>query len=229
MVGKYEHEHEYGRGPARVSARGRRDRSDPAWRAVERAQRGRLVLDVTAADLDAAEAALGPFHPTAAFFREAWYEARRAWDRLRAELGGAKLDAALEEPPRTVLALGPGAEEYTATDDGRWPMPTSGRRAPVLLVLVSGRTYQVMRTVGTPLAPIIWRLVHLRPSEQRERVCPRPRAGPEDGPYHACRLGDGSTQCDCAEWVYRVADVDHPGPAPTYCKHLDALAALGWL
>src|SRR5437764_12810942 len=83
-----------------------RDASDPARRAVELAQRGRMILDVSAADLEAAEAACGPFHPTAWHFRNALNEARRSWDRLRAEFGGAALEAALSEPPLTVLMLG---------------------------------------------------------------------------------------------------------------------------
>src|SRR3954447_12516224 len=83
-----------------------RDPSDPARRVVEVVQRGRMILDVSAADLEAAEAALGPFHPTAWHFRGALDEARRSWDRLRAELGGAALDAALAEPPLTYMRLG---------------------------------------------------------------------------------------------------------------------------
>src|SRR5438067_1314731 len=83
-----------------------RDESDPARQAVELAQRGRMILDVSAADLEAAEAAYGPFHPTAWHFRNALNEARRSWDRLRAQYGGAALEAALNEPPLTFLALG---------------------------------------------------------------------------------------------------------------------------
>ncbi len=49
-----------------------RDPSDPARQAVELVQRGRMILDVAAADLEAAEAALGPFHPTAWHFRAPW-------------------------------------------------------------------------------------------------------------------------------------------------------------
>src|SRR5215217_88848 len=125
-----------------------RDPSDPARRAVELAQRGRMILDVSAADLEAAEAALGPFHPTSWHFRNALHEARRSWDRLRAEFGGSALDAALCQPPLAVLTLG----------DAR-------------------------------------------------------------------RLSDGSTQCDCAEWTYQIAGNDPHAP----CKHLAALAELGWI
>jgi hypothetical protein len=186
-----------------------RDASDPARRAVELAQRGRMILDVSAADLEAAEAACGPFHPTAWHFRNALNEARRSWDRLRAEFGGAALEAAMAEPPLTVLVLGGDAEpDPRPARAERCP----GRPAPVVLVPIGGRTYRVQRVEGTALAPIQWRLTRLHPPL-------------EDGPYFACRLHDGSTQCDCAEWTYQVAGTD--GHAP--CKHLAALVALGWI
>ena len=169
-----------------------RDSSDPARQAVEVAQRGRMILDVSAADLEAAEAVHGPFHPTAWHFRNALAEARRSWDRLRAELGGATLDAALAELPLTYLMLG-GA-------------------TPVVLVPIAGQTYRAHRVAGTPLAPVQWRLTRLRPPL-------------EDGPYYACRLKDGSTQCDCAEWTYKAPEADRN----PLCKHLAALDALGWL
>src|SRR3954447_14002145 len=175
-----------------------RDPSDPARRVVEVVQRGRMILDVSAADLEAAEAAYGPFHPTAWHFRNALNEARRSWDRLRAEFGGPALEAALNEPPLTLLILGAGAEP--------------GRTAPVTLIPIGGRTYRVERVEGTPLAPIQWRLTRLSPPL-------------DDGPYYACRLHDGSTQCDCAEWTYQIADID----PRALCKHLAALAALGWI
>jgi hypothetical protein len=183
--------------PARPSRPLRqRDPSDPSRRAVELVQRGRLILDVAAADLEAAEAHLGPFHPTTWHFRHALAEAHRSWNRLRAELGGKALDAALHEPPLTVLTLG--------DDAPHGPL--------AILIPIAGRTYRVERVAGTPLAPVLWRLTRLNPPL-------------DDGPYYAGRLHDGSTQCDCAEWTYQIAD--HPSPA--LCKHLAALAALGWL
>ena len=83
-----------------------RDESDPERRAVELAQRGRIILDVSIADLEAAEAVHGAFHPIAWHFRNACNEARRSWERLRAELGTRALKAALERPPLVILPLG---------------------------------------------------------------------------------------------------------------------------
>ncbi len=173
-----------------------RDPTDPARRAVELAQRGRMILDVAVADLEAAENALGPAHPTAWHFRQALADARRSWDRLRARYGGAALEAALGEPPITVLTLG--------GEDGVLPR--------FVLIPIVGRTYCAEHVEGTTLAPVQWRLTRLAPPL-------------EHGPYYACRLRDGSMQCDCAEWLYRE---DAP-TAPDPCKHLAALAALGWI
>lgn len=190
-----------------------RDPSDPHWQVVELAQRGRIILDVTAADLEAAEAAHGPFHPTAWHFRNAWYEARKSWERLRADFGGATLEGALAEPPLTVMALGPSARDYGPDQEGRWPLPRPAPGAPVLVFLIRGQTYSALRVAGTPLAPLLWRLLRLHPHH-------------EDGPYFAGRLLDQSTQCDCAEWTYQIAG---NAPPETHCKHLAALATLGWL
>jgi len=200
--------------PAAVRPVRDRDPSDPVWRAVELAQRARMVLDVSAADLEAAEAACGPFDPTAWHFRNAWYEAQRSWDRLRAELGGATLKAALEEPPLTVLALGPGADGFVPDRDGRWPLPDTTPATPVLLIPIAGQTYRAHRVVGTALAPLLWRLTRLHPPL-------------DDGPYYACRLRNAATRCDCAEWTYKIAETDRAPHA--LCKHLAALDALGWL
>jgi hypothetical protein len=175
-----------------------RDHSDPYRRAVELAQRGRLILDVSSADLEAAEAAFGPFHPTTWHFRNSLNEARRSWERLRAEFGTKALEAALNEPPLTVLTLGEPANGVPR----------------VILVLIAGQTYRTHQVAGTELAPIQWRLTRLHPPL-------------DHGPYYVCRLADGSTQCDCAEWTYRIAETDQG--RKTYCKHMAALAALGWI
>src|SRR5437763_1098578 len=105
-----------------VSVRGRRPARSRTWPSVRevcllglgvaRPQRGRVTVGVTAADREAAEAAYGPCRATAWHFRNAWYEARKSWDRRRAEIGGATLDAALAEPPLLGLALGPGAGTF---------------------------------------------------------------------------------------------------------------------
>jgi hypothetical protein len=133
----------------------RREPSDPAFKAVELAQRGRMILDVAAADLEAAETTLGPFHPTSWHFREALAEARRSWDRLRAEFGGAALAAALEEPPLAVLTLRVGAPGLPA----------------VTLIPIGGSTYRAERVAGTELAPVLWRLTRCPPAT-RARITP---------------------------------------------------------
>ncbi len=179
-----------------------RDESDPQRRAAELAQRGRMILDVSAADLEAAEAALGAFHPTTWHFRNALNEARWSWERLRAELGTRTLEAALKQPPLVVLKIGEDPAHSTQN------APT------VVLIAIAGQTYCTARVAGTELAPVQWRLTRLHPPL-------------EDGPYYVCRLADGATQCDCAEWIYQIAENGDSRKA--HCKHLAALAALGWI
>jgi hypothetical protein len=162
-------------------------------RGTELIQRGRMIVDVAAADLAAAEARLGPFDETTWHFRRAHDEARRAWDRLRAEFGTRTLEAALARPPLAVLHVGDPA------------------RPAAVFLPIGGKTYRVERMPDTPPAPRLYRLTRLPDHE--------------DGPYYACRLRDGSTQCDCAEWTYQVADIPDAPP----CKHLAALLALGWV
>jgi hypothetical protein len=164
-------------------------------------QRARLTLDVASADLQASEEYLGAFHPTSWYFRNALNEARLAWERLRAEVGTKRMDAALKEPPITVLTLG-------SVDNEESPEPST----TIILIPISGQSYRVQRVVGTEDAPVQWRLTRLHPPL-------------EDGPYFACRLADGSTQCDCADWTYQEAPSGRTSP----CKHLRALAALGWI
>jgi hypothetical protein len=175
-----------------------RDESDPDHRAMELVQRGRLILDVSAADLEAAEATFRAFHSTTWYFRNSLNEAQRSWERLRVELGTKVVEAALEEPPLTTLAL----------DES-----TNGQ-SNVVLILIGGQTYRPQQVAGTELAPVQWRLTRLHPPL-------------ENGPYYICRLADGSTQCDCADWTYQIAGTDKIRTAR--CKHLVALTALGWI
>jgi hypothetical protein len=175
-----------------------RDETDPDRCAAELVQRGRLILDVSVADLEAAEAKFGAFHHTTWHFRNALAEAQRSWDRLGAELGAPALEAALKLPPLTTLTLGEMAKGV----------------APVVLILIAGQTYRSQRVQGTELAPIQWRLTRLNPPL-------------ENGPYYACRLASGSTQCDCADWTYQIAESENA--RRKHCKHLQALATLGWI
>ncbi len=175
-----------------------RDESDPIRRAVELVQRGRMIVDVAAVDLEAAEAAFGPFHPTTWHFRNALNEARRSWERVRAELGTKTIEAALREPPLIVLTLGRRAHSSPS----------------VVLVSITGQTYRTEQVVGTDAAPTQWRLTRLL-------------APLDHGPDYLCRLADGSTQCDCADWIYQIAE--NVNGRKTQCKHLAALSALGWI
>jgi hypothetical protein len=96
----------------------------------------------------------------------------------------------------------------------------------VVLIPIAGRTYRALRVAGTALAPAIWCLTRLNPAADRPRDGHDHDHDHDGGRYYACHLRDGSTQCDCAEWTYRVADNGHP---PSLCKHLAALVALGWI
>jgi hypothetical protein len=175
-----------------------RDETDPDRCAAELIQRGRLILDVSVADLEAAEARFGAFHHTTWHFRNALGEAQRSWERLRSELGAQAVEAALNLPPLTTLTLGESA---------------SGP-APVVLILITGQTYRCQRVQGTELAPTQWRLTRLNPPL-------------ENGPYYVCRLAGGSTQCDCADWTYQIAETANA--RKSHCKHLRSLSALGWI
>ena len=84
----------------------------------------------------------------------------------------------------------------------------------VVVILIGGRTYRPERVTGTELAPVQWRLTRLRPPL-------------ENGPYYICRLADGSTQCDCANWTYQIAETEKI--RTSLCKHVEALHGLGWI
>jgi hypothetical protein len=181
---------------AKVYSSGECNRSNRDRSRTELAQRGRLMLDVAMADLEAAQRAFGPSHSTTWYFHTALDETRRSWERLRLELGTAFLETALRQLPLVVLGL----------------RAHQGCERDVELILISGQTYCSQAVGGTVLAPVQWRLTRLNP----------PLA---HGPYYVCRLADGSTQCDCANWTYRVAETEHSGA--TNCKHVEALIALG--
>ncbi len=182
-----------GSGPA--VARGREPGILADASAVERAQRGRLIVEVAAADLEYAEEHLGAFHPTTEHFRRSHAESLRGWERLRAELGSVALEWTIQQPPRAAIAIG-------------------ADHAPIVLILIDGQAYRAERVAGPELAPLQWRLDRLRPAL-------------DFGPYYACRLADGSLQCDCAGWYYRDDEPD-PIPEPA-CKHLAGLRSLGWI
>jgi hypothetical protein len=162
-------------------------------------QRSRMILDVAIADLEVAQSILGPFHPTTGHFRMALHEARWSWNRLCGRLSEHDLRQALAGPPATTLTL---------------QAIIGAQMRRVVLVPIGGQTYRAQRVRGTSLAPVQWRLTRLNPPL-------------ENGPYFACRLQDGSTQCDCADWTYNFANPSRPGR--TACKHLAALGALGWI
>jgi hypothetical protein len=157
-----------------------------------------MILDVSMADLEVAENRFGPFHSTTWHFRNALGEAQHTWALLQAELGSKFIETALNQPPLTVLTLGESNSD-----------PKS-----VKLVLIAGQTYRYQAVPGTDLAPMQWRLTRLNSPLVH-------------GPYYICQLADGSTQCDCAEWTYRIAETGNT--RRNQCKHIGALAALGWI
>jgi hypothetical protein len=158
-----------------------------------------MILDVAEADLEASVASLGHFHPTTTHFRANRDEATKAWDRLRVEFGLKTLEAALTQPPLAYLEVRVG---------------TPARLT--YFIPIDGQTYHAERVAGTPLAPTQWRLHRIKPAL-------------EYGPYYVCRLQQGLTQCDCAEWTYRVAEPMQAQAPPQPCKHVSALWTLGWL
>lgn len=136
-----------GAGPAVARGRSGEPRpvvlADPS--AVERAQRGRLIVEVAAADLEFSEEKLGAFHPTTEHFRRAHAESLRGWERLRAEMGTVALDWTIQQPPRAAIAIG-------------------SDHAPVVLILIDGQAYRAEKVAGTELAPLLWKLDRLRPA-----------------------------------------------------------------
>ncbi len=184
--------------------------TDTHRRRVALVQRGRMILDVTATDLQVATEVLGPFDPSTWHFRHALAEASQAWDRLEATLGSRALREALLDRPSTILRLDPSNSARRADLENR---------EPLLTIIIGGRTYAVQNVAGSPLAPVIWRLRRLPDHE--------------DGPYYVCRLSDGEYQCDCAAWWFReevnVPESSTPTMPNSSCKHISSLRDLGWI
>src|SRR5262249_22701103 len=126
-----------------------RDESDPERRAVELAQRGRIILDVSIADLEAAEAVHGAFHPIAWPCRSAGSEPGRGGRRPRPVPGRSPGGAAPRRPPLVIMPLG---EDRTGRALTR-----------AILIVIAGRTYCLQRVSGTELAPVQWRLTRPHP------------------------------------------------------------------
>ncbi len=131
------------------------DRARPPWSSntqpsrgpvtrhmVELVQRGRIIMDLAQVRLDEGEASEGPFAPETWQRRQVMAEARRSWERLRAELGTRQLEHALQEPPVATLTI----------------QATQGKGS-AQFVLVGGKTYRLEAVEGTPSAPRQWRLV----------------------------------------------------------------------
>ena len=139
------------------------------------AQRGRMILDVSRADLEEAEARLGPFHETTWHFRQALDERPASWDRLPAAYGtpppGGRAGRAAAGDPGVCRGWG-GWRSRPPRSSSSAARPTASSGCP-----------------GTPLAPLQYRLTRLPPLD--------------DGPYYACQLRDGSTQCDCTSGPIR--------------------------
>ena len=90
------------------------------------------------------------------------------------------------------------------------PIATTTMGNGTSLFLIDGETYVFQRAHGARLAEMQWELAKLNDGAN---------------PYYACRLANGTLQCDCADWTYRVAESN--GATCTHCKHLRALASLG--
>ncbi|MDX2038234.1 MAG: hypothetical protein SFX72_16415 [Isosphaeraceae bacterium] len=123
---------------------------------------------------------------------------------------------ALKAWDRLVMELGREIlEEAVAQPPVAWLEAPARRSRPAgRFFPIDGRTYLAEPVPGTSAAPVQWRLVRL---------------DSQVDPYYVCRLDTSGHQCDCAEWIYRVAQPIAGVAAPRHCKHLLALIALGWI
>lgn len=168
----------------------------------ELVQRGRMIVELAAADLHAAEAAYGTAHEITWRFRNQLNEARVSWSHLCAELGPRAIERALSQPPASFLAL----------------EPTRSGRGDVNLFCLEGTTFRATRSLNTARGATEWHLASLASSLAEGLTRPRVR-------FTVSRARDGSRCCDCAE-VRGAEGVTHDG---SHCKHVRALLALGWI
>ncbi len=168
-----------------------------ARRVIERVQRLKIVLAVATVDLEVAIDRFGAFSEHTWSHRRLLADARRAWERVRADLGQVDLGRALARPPIVSLPIG-------------------GDSARIRAISIGGQCYLVHRAV-----PVEYQL---RSFCNLLAIETRPSARPSE-PYRVFRLRNGDTQCDCADWYFRIAEQPRPGA----CKHIAALESLGWL
>jgi len=165
---------------------------------IELVQRGRMILDLAEADYEEVVGRRGHDREAAWQCRNTLTEASQSWQRLVEDLGMDTVQTALRQPSQSAIHL-----------------ESVGHKGQTIsLILIGGSTYTVMREPGVELAPVQWRVARLKPNV-------------EPDPYYVCRLANGTFQCDCAEWIYRIAETDRL--RTTHCKHSAALHALGWI
>ncbi len=121
-----------------------RDSETDGRRFIELVQRGKLILSVAEADLQASAALLGDQHATTWHFRLALEEGQKSWDQLTAEFGADAVNSALAQPPIATLEIG-SRDERTHT----------------VLIAIGGKAYRVERVEGSAPAPVQFRLTRL--------------------------------------------------------------------
>lgn len=85
-------------------------------------------------------------------------------------------------------------------------------RTKKYMVLVAGSGYTcVLIDSRATNADVIWRVERLD----------------GESAYYVSRMKDGTNRCDCASWAFHVSE--NPDATVAHCKHLRALASLGFV